>query len=125
AEFVKPSVVQISVQKKATRMPNFNLRRFQNPNPGNPRNPGGNALPKDFEDMLRKFFEVPNGNPEKEQFGTPSRGVGSGFVFDNRGHIVTNNHVVEDSDKITVTFYDGTEAAAKVVGTDMQSDVAV
>jgi serine protease Do len=55
----------------------------------------------------------------------PSRGVGSGFVFDNRGHIVTNNHVVEDAEKITVTFFDGTEAAAKVVGTDKQSDVAV
>jgi len=82
-------------------------------------------LPKDFEDMLRKFFEVPDGNPEKEQFGMPSRGIGSGFVFDNRGHIVTNNHVVEDSDKITVAFYDGTEAPAKVVGTDKQSDVAV
>ncbi len=125
AEFVKPSVVQISVHKKATRIPNLNLRRFQNPNPGNPRNPGGNALPKDFEDMLRKFFEVPDGKPEKEQFGMPSRGVGSGFVFDNRGHIVTNNHVVEDAEKITVTFYDGTESSAKVVGTDKQSDVAV
>jgi len=125
AEFVRPSVVQISVHKKATRVPGLNLRRFQNPNPGNPRNPGGNMLPKDFEDMLRKFFEVPDGNPEKEQFGMPSRGIGSGFVFDNRGHIVTNNHVVEDSDKITVAFYDGTEAPAKVVGTDKQSDVAV
>ncbi|MGO9919989.1 MAG: trypsin-like peptidase domain-containing protein [Isosphaeraceae bacterium] len=125
AAFVKPSVVQISVHKKATKIPGLNLRRFQNPNPGNPRNPGGNALPKDFEDMLRKFFEIPDGKPEKEQFGMPSRGVGSGFVFDNRGHIVTNNHVVEDSEKITVTFYDGTEAAAKVVGTDKQSDVAV
>src|SRR6516225_3963488 len=52
ADFVKPSVVQISVRKKAsaTRMP-FNFRRFQNPNPGNPRNPGGNGLPKEFEDM--------------------------------------------------------------------------
>jgi serine protease Do len=127
AEFVKPSVVQIGVHKKATRIPNLNFRRFQNPNPGNPRNPGGNMLPKDFEEMLKKFFEVPDGsgNPEKEQFGIPGRGVGSGFVFDNHGHIVTNNHVVEDSDKITVTFYDGTEAAAKVVGTDKQSDVAV
>jgi serine protease Do len=127
AEFVRPSVVQISVQKKisATRMP-FNFRRFQNPNPNNPRNPGGNVLPKEFEDMLRKFFEQGEGAlPEKEQFSIPGRGIGSGFVFDNRGHVVTNNHVVEDSEKITVTFYDGTEAAAKVVGTDKQSDVAV
>ena len=41
------------------------------------------------------------------------------------GHILTNNHVVEDSEKITVTFYDGVEAKATVVGTDKQSDVAV
>jgi len=127
AEFVRPSVVQISVHKKvsANRLP-FNLRRFQNPNPGNPRNPGGNAIPKEFEDMLRKFFENPNGgNPEREQFSIPGHGVGSGFVFDNHGHIVTNNHVVDDSESITVKFYDGTEAPAKVVGTDKQSDVAV
>jgi serine protease Do len=125
AEFVRPSVVQISVNKKvsANRLP-FNFRR--GPNPGNPRNPGGNGLPKEFEEMLRKFFENGGGfGPEKEQFSIPGRGVGSGFVFDNRGHIVTNNHVVEESDKITVTFYDGTEASAKVVGTDKQSDVAV
>ncbi len=52
-------------------------------------------------------------------------GVGSGFVYDNHGHILTNNHVVENAEKITVTFYDGVEATAKVVGTDKQSDVAV
>ena len=52
-------------------------------------------------------------------------GVGSGFVYDNHGHILTNNHVVENADKITVTFYDGVEASAKVVGTDKQTDVAV
>ena len=52
-------------------------------------------------------------------------GVGSGFVYDNHGHILTNNHVVENAEKITVTFYDGVEASAKVVGTDKQTDVAV
>jgi serine protease Do len=74
--------------------------------------------------MLRKFFG-PEGNPEKEQFGFRNQGVGSGFVYDNRGHILTNNHVVENAEKITVAFYDGVEAPAKVVGTDKQTDVAV
>ena len=124
AEFVRPSVVEITVQKKAGNMPQIpgmpNMRRFQLPPGGNP-----NMNPRDFEDMLRKFLN-PEGNPEKEQFGGPrNMGVGSGFVYDNHGHILTNNHVVENADKITVTFSDGVEVSAKVVGTDKQSDVAV
>jgi serine protease Do len=52
-------------------------------------------------------------------------GVGSGFVWDTAGHIVTNNHVVDGADRITVTLYDGTAVSAKVVGTDPDSDLAV
>lgn len=50
---------------------------------------------------------------------------GSGFVWDTQGHIVTNNHVVENAYNITVTFSDGTTTTAEVVGIDMQSDLAV
>jgi serine protease Do len=50
---------------------------------------------------------------------------GSGFVWDSAGHIVTNNHVVEGASKISVTFSDGSSYAAKVVGTDPNSDLAV
>jgi serine protease Do len=53
------------------------------------------------------------------------QGVGSGFVWDTAGHIVTNNHVVAGADRITVTLHDGTTAPAKVVGTDPESDLAV
>jgi len=122
ADFVKPSVVQISVVKKrgagTFRMPGN--RRMPMPNPG----PGGNLDPKDFEEMLKRFFG-PEVRPEKEQFGPGNEGTGSGFVYDGNGHILTNNHVVENAEKITVTFHDGVEASAKVVGTDPQSDVAV
>jgi serine protease Do len=121
AEFVRPSVVQITVQKKAGNVPQIpglpNMRRF--PPRGN-----DNMTPRDFEDMLKKFFN-PEGAPEKEQFGFRNMGVGSGFVYDNRGHILTNNHVVENAEKIKVAFYDGTEVDAKVVGADKQTDVAV
>lgn len=55
----------------------------------------------------------------------PTQGQGSGFVFDTEGHIITNNHVVADADKITVTFHDGLTAPAKVVGKDSDSDLAV
>ena len=54
-----------------------------------------------------------------------AEGTGSGFVYDDKGHILTNNHVVEGAEKIIVTFHDGEEAAAKVVGTDPKTDVAV
>ena len=100
AEFVKPSVVQIrTVQKKAGGMGGLpglppNMRRFQVPPRGNE-----NVNPRDFEEMLRRFLNPegnPQGNPEKEQFGFRNQGVGSGFVFDNHGHILTNNHVVEE-----------------------------
>lgn len=52
-------------------------------------------------------------------------GEGSGFVYDTQGYIVTNNHVVEGAQQIVVTFSDDTQAAATVVGTDVQSDLAV
>jgi serine protease Do len=121
ADFVKPSVVQISVVRKAGagmgRTPGGNRRM---PFPG----PGNNIDPKDFEEMLKRFFG-PEGRPEREQFGPSAEGTGSGFVYDDHGHVLTNNHVVENADKITVTFHDGVEATAKVVGTDPQSDVAV
>jgi len=121
AEYVKPSVVQISVQKKAGAR--TSTRRF------GPGNPPGNLDPKDLEEMLKRFF--PDLRPEeegffkfeKEQFG--ASGTGSGFIFDDKGHILTNNHVVSGSEKITVQFFDGVEASAEVVGTDPDTDVAV
>ena len=126
ADFVRPSVVQISVQKKAGRLPN--LRNFPFPGPGgrnpNPNTPNTPRDLRDLEEMLKRFFG-PDGAPEREQFGGRGQGTGSGFVYDNRGHILTNNHVVESADKITVTFHDGTEAVATVVGTDVKADVAV
>jgi S1-C subfamily serine protease len=54
-----------------------------------------------------------------------SGGQGSGFVYDKLGHIITNNHVVEGAEEITVTFIDGTYATATVVGRDPYVDLAV
>jgi serine protease Do len=69
-------------------------------------------------------FEIPGFS-----FSTPqqqyTQALGSGFIWDNDGHIVTNNHVVADADSITVTFYDGTIVPAKLVGADADSDLAV
>ncbi|UCC62407.1 MAG: trypsin-like peptidase domain-containing protein [Anaerolineae bacterium] len=58
--------------------------------------------------------------------GSPGgRGTGSGFVLDTEGHIATNNHVVEDAERILVRFADGTTADAEVIGTDPDNDLAV
>ena len=54
-----------------------------------------------------------------------SNSVGSGFVFDKEGHIITNNHVVKNAKKISATFIDGTSYRAEVIGTDPYVDIAV
>jgi S1-C subfamily serine protease len=52
-------------------------------------------------------------------------GLGSGFVYDSNGHIITNQHVIEDADSIQVTFLDGNITSADLVGSDVYSDLAV
>jgi serine protease Do len=69
------------------------------------------------------FLEPPTSPQGPQEFYR--QGAGSGFVWDKEGHIVTNNHVVADADKISVTFYDGTTVSGTVVGTDPDSDLAV
>jgi len=52
-------------------------------------------------------------------------GVGSGFVFDKKGHIITNAHVVKDATKVTVTFLDGRSYHADIIGVDEYTDIAI
>lgn len=69
------------------------------------------------------------GFPDIPLSEAPQSGVqqaeGSGFAYDTHSHMVTNNHVIAKEDKIVVTFSDGTEVAATLVGTDPDSDLAV
>ncbi len=68
-------------------------------------------------------FNSPEGNlPDVPRY---SQGLGSGFVWDTEGHIVTNNHVVAGATRIEVTFADGTTLPAALVGADSYSDLAV
>lgn len=76
----------------------------------------GMQLPEGFE--LPPGFEMPQGDQQM-------RGEGSGWIYDNDGHIVTNNHVVEGATDIVVNFYNGYWAQAEVVATDPQADLAV
>ena len=52
-------------------------------------------------------------------------GVGSGFVFDQSGHVITNHHVIDNSEKIVVTFLDGSSYNANIIGSDPFTDIAV
>ncbi len=74
----------------------------------------------------------PDGEPLSSPLAGPDKGpsqkvqsLGSGFVIDAKGIIVTNNHVVDGADKIDVTFTDGTSLPAKVLGVDEKTDIAV
>ncbi|HEY6346175.1 MAG TPA: Do family serine endopeptidase [Bryobacteraceae bacterium] len=87
----------------------------------------------DSSDLFRRFFGGPNG-PQPGGQGpqvVPPQALrreasGTGFVVDRNGYIVTNNHVVENADRITVKLQgDPTEYRAKVIGTDVETDLAV
>lgn len=75
-----------------------------------------------FGDLFRGFgFQVPRGHTEN----VPTRGQGSGFIVSSDGVVLTNAHVVDDADEVTVKLTDKREFKAKVVGIDKQTDVAV
>ena len=65
----------------------------------------------------------PDGNSQRDFYY--QNGQGSGFVWDNEGHIVTNRHVVADAERIRIVFSDGSNADAEIVGMDEDSDLAV
>jgi len=73
-------------------------------------------------EMFRYFF----GAPQEQVQERPFRGLGSGVIIDaDKGYVVTNNHVVDNADEITVKLTDGREFKAKKLGSDEQSDIAL
>jgi len=92
---------------------------------GDDRNVPRPQLPEGspFQEFFDEFFEnQPNGSvPRSHQV----QSLGSGFVVDASGIIVTNNHVIADADEVSVNFNDGTKIAAEIVGRDPKTDIAV
>jgi serine protease Do len=77
------------------------------------------------EDLFEDFFGRSNPHQRKKRPRFRSESTGSGFVISKEGYIITNNHVVEQADKIIVAFEDGKELEAEVVGRDPKTDLAL
>jgi len=107
AETVSPAVVNIRIEKT---LKSPSIRQFH-------RDPWGRESP--FKDFFEHFF----GEEGQREFKQPS--VGSGFIIDKNGYVVTNNHVIEDADNIRVKLDDDNEFDAKVVGRDPNTDIAL
>ena len=79
-----------------------------------------------FSDPFGFFGRPGQGGQRERQVQTPKReGIGSGVIISPDGYIVTNNHVVEGADELTVTLNDGREYSARIVGTDKTTDLAL
>src|SRR5919109_1107970 len=112
AEQVIEAVVNIStsqtVESRNTPMPNIQ--------PGSP-----------FEEFFQEFFRERRGQGDQNRERMPRRtnSLGSGFVLDPEGIVVTNNHVISEADEITVVFNDGSKLKAEVIGRDQKTDLAL
>jgi serine protease Do len=107
---VSPSVVRVDITGKAREMQMGEMSPFDNP-------------------MFRRFFgdQLPQQGRRGPRMQRMPRehGMGSGVIVTQDGYILTNNHVVENAEKVHVTLDDGREFDAKVVGTDPKTDIAV
>ena len=108
-ERVAPAVVSVEVEGKA------GARKI-----GDGEDGAGGGPPQGLPPELRRFFQQQPQAPAQ-----PMRGAGSGFFISADGYLVTNNHVVEGADKITVHTTDDKEYKARVIGRDPATDLAV
>ncbi len=112
AEKLLPAVVNISTSQNAPQRP-------QGQRPEIPQFPPGSP----FEDFFRDFFDR---QQQQDQPQRKATSLGSGFVIDAKnGYVVTNNHVVQDADEITVILQDDTNIKAELVGKDSKTDLAL
>src|SRR5215467_8675454 len=114
---VTPAVVSVNVKSDAKVAEN-------DQSPESDQIPGLPNLPED--NPLYDFFkQFRKGMPQQQPKPQPSIAQGSGFFISPDGYIVTNNHVVEDAEDITVTMEDGSKYPATLIGTDPRTDVAL
>ncbi len=99
---VNISATQVSKKRRLPEMPQFP--------PGSP-----------FEEFFRDFFD----RNQRDSQPRKSNSLGSGFIIDPSGYVVTNNHVIEDAEEITVILHDDTNLKAKIIGRDKRTDLAL
>ncbi len=115
---LSPSVVNVFTIQKPQKQENLNQLPFDN-------------IPPQFRDFFKNFppgfpFGPPQQQrPNNQQQNEKPQALGSGFVIDPSGYIVTNNHVIEQANEIKVKFQDETELEAKLIGTDKLTDIAL
>lgn len=100
--FTQTSVQQVGAQQELSATSNLLTQRYAEVNPG-----------------------VVNITVLVNVGGSQGAGAGSGFVLDEDGHIVTNNHVVDQATEVVVNFFNGLQAEAMIIGTDDDSDLAI
>ena len=129
ASHVSPAVVSISTTQEMKTPHGFGPGGPGGgpSGPGGPNGPGGgpNGPGGDDDDQSQEYF-----GPFERFFNMPrrpykARSLGSGFIIDPKGFIITNNHVVENADEIVVKLLGGKEFKAKVVGRDAKTDIAL
>ncbi len=141
AKEVGPAVVNINTETLPQQEPGTRRRFHQGQPPMGPDGGGddnqngdqgqgqGQGPDQNFQDFFNRFFGQGPGGGEGDQGDQVRESLGSGFIVDPRGYILTNNHVVEKADRIFVKLSTDTEGAegrpAKVVGVDKDTDLAV
>ena len=119
---VSPAVVNISVTQ-STASDTMAEESDQGTSPGFPNSP--------FDEFLRRFFDQQNPNGQRHVFPQMPGGqshriaLGSGFIIDASGYVVTNSHVVGNASKVEVTLQDDSKYPAKIIGRDPKTDIAL
>jgi serine protease Do len=113
---VRPAVVQIATVSRADDSQQMQQQMQQMPD-----------MPAPFGDFFRHRFGQGGQNGQGNQGGgaAEQRALGSGFIIDPAGYIVTNNHVVDGASEVSVTLTDGNKYKAKVIGHDAKTDLAL
>lgn len=114
AKKVGPAVVNISTTK--------NPPKQTQQMPHRRRSPFGGGQGDPFDDFFEHFFQGPGFQMPQQR---PQKSLGSGFIINNEGYILTNNHVVEGADEVQVLVDDKKKYDAKIIGTDPKTDVAI
>jgi serine protease Do len=118
ARVITPSVVNISAMKKAIKAGNSPTAKL-------PADPFFDQFREFFGDDFTERFNAPRDDGRRGGLPPGQQGLGTGVIIDSKGHILTNNHVVEGADEIEVRLNENKTVKAELIGTDPRTDLAV